>query len=93
MLTEADIETLLERNSETVYSPLLINASKHFYIVFSEPSPVLYEDLYSILPYAPHWEINKGVIATNKLVYAHILNDLINSKHCSAYLIHGQLVK
>lgn len=93
ILTITDIQCLLTRNSETVYSPQLLSMSKYFYIVFSDPSPELYADLYSILLYAPHWGINKRMIATNKFVYTHIIKDLINSKHCNAYLIHGTLVK
>ena len=91
MIPEAEIKCLLDQYGD-LDEVSLLPSSKHYYVFVSETCPELFEDLHSLLPYAPHWEVGTQIIATSKLVYAQIIKDLVSSRYGSAWLVHGQLV-
>ena len=91
MLTRSQIHKLVEQNSDYRVGPGLMNGSKHYYL-FYKGFCELEEDLANLLPYAPHWRVNAGVLSTSKLVYARIISDLVQSRGGSVVVIHGQTI-
>ena len=92
MLSDNEIQSLLEVNQSLGETGELLKSSKYYYILLSDVSPGLYEDLHQLLPYAPHWSLEERVIATSKLVYAQMIKDMVSAKHGSAIIVHGTLV-
>ncbi len=91
MLTRSQIQRLVEQHIDYGVGPGLIMGSKHYYLYY-RGSDELEKDLGTLMPYAPHWRINDGVLCTSKLVYARIISDIIQSRGCSVNIIFGQTI-
>jgi len=91
MLTRSQIQKLVEQNFDIRVGPGLMNGSKHYYLFYKVFGEVE-EDLANLIPYAPHWQVNEGVLCTSKLVYARIISDFIQSLGGSVNMVYGQAI-
>lgn len=91
MLTRSQIHRLVEQNNDIRVGPELMTGSKYYYL-FYEGFCELEDDLTNLLPYAPHWRVNKGLLCTSKLVYARIISDLVQSRGGSVNMVYGQTI-
>lgn len=91
MLTRSQIHKLVEQNIDYRGGSGLMNGSKHYFL-FYKGFCELDEDLTKLMPYAPHWRVNEGVLCTSKLVYARIISDLVRSRGGSVDMVYGQAI-
>jgi|APSaa5957512622_1039677.scaffolds.fasta_scaffold180114_2 hypothetical protein len=91
MLTQIQINKLVERNNDYRVDPGLMTGPKYYYL-FYKGSDELVKELTNLVPYAPHWHVNDGVLCTSKMVYATILSEYIVSRGCSVDIVYGQIV-
>ena len=91
MLSLSEIRDLIGGQIDSEYGPEELKTNKCYYIIYDTGEDVR-ETLAALMPYAPHWVIREGLVATHKQVYSSVIHELLKTHGGFSYVIHGQFV-